>query len=100
MPSYHDLHITTAHRARASIFNLPFRVRVICTRVAGWEVWAMAERREFEGGVSLQEELLGGEFEGHDKGLILDVAGHVICDSLTPLAERVVSMPHGGRTDP
>lgn len=75
MPSYHDLHITTTKIPRTSIFNLPFRVLVHCTRVSGWEVWVRKED-------NLSEELLGGEYEGPGKGLRLDVAGHVIVDSL------------------
>ena len=71
-PSYHDLHITTPKIDRTSIFNLPYRIRVDCCRVAGWQVWALADR-EFP------EELLGGEY---GPPLRLDVAGHVICDSM------------------
>lgn len=71
-PSYHDLHITTPTIERTSIFNLPFRVHVMCSRVGGWEAWAMKEQ-------DLPEERLGGEFGG-EKWLVLDVAGHVICD--------------------
>jgi hypothetical protein len=74
--SYHDLHITTDRIERTSIFDLPFRVYVTCNRVAGWEVWALQED-------SLPEELLGGEYGGEGRGLRLDVAGHVIVDSLT-----------------
>ena len=78
-PTYHDLHITTPKIARTSIFNLPFRVQVHCTRVGGWKVWAMKE-----GG--LLEEELGGEYgydaeTGEGNWLVLDVAGHLICDS-------------------
>lgn len=73
-PSYHDLFITTAEIERTSIMNLPYRVQVTCSRAAGWQVWAHEER-------DLLEERLGGEY-GHRK-LRLDVAGVVICDSLT-----------------
>lgn len=78
-PTYHDLHITTPKIARTSIFNLPFRVQVHCTRVGGWTVWAMKEG-------TLPEEELGGEYgyvaeTGEGNWLVLDVAGHVICDS-------------------
>lgn len=72
-PSYHDLHITTPTIERTSIFNLPFRVQVRCTRVGGWEARAAEES-------DLPEELLGGEY-GAEDWLVLDVAGHVICDS-------------------
>lgn len=75
--SYHDLYITTPSITRTSIFNLPFRVQVRCTRVGGWQVWALAEKSM--GHVVEPEELLGGEYD--DKWLVLDVAGHVICDS-------------------
>lgn len=78
-PSYHDLHITTPKIGRTAIFNLPFRVHVHCTRVGGWQVWAMKEG-------TLPEEELGGEYgydaeTGEGAWLVLDVAGHVICDS-------------------
>lgn len=74
-PSYHDLHITTPRIPRTSIFNLPFRVEITCSRVGGWQAWAKAP-----------EELLGGEYgfdaeTGEGAWLVLDVAGHVICDS-------------------
>jgi len=72
--SYHDLHITTPQIARTSICDLPYRVRVQCTRVGGWEVWAITEGH-------LPEELLGAEYE--EPGLRLDIAGHVICDTLS-----------------
>ncbi len=78
-PSYHDLHITTRRIRRTPISDLPFRVQVQCTRVGGWEVWAVAEE-------DLPEEILGGEYTcsadtGEGNWLVLDVAGHVICDS-------------------
>lgn len=73
-PSYHDLHITTAEIARTPIYNLPFSVRVKCNRVGGWEVWEI-----WDG----SERLLGGEYAGPENGLRLDVAGHVIVDSLS-----------------
>jgi DNA-binding transcriptional regulator YiaG len=80
-PTYHDLHITGPKMERTSIFNLPFRIQVICTRVAGWEVWSMAE-------TPYPERLLFGEYE--TGGLRLDVAGVVICDTLeqTPFADK------------
>lgn len=71
MPSYHDLHITTPKIKRTSIFNLPFRVRVTCSRVAGWQAWAGADR-------PFKDELIGSEY-GLTNPLCLDVAGHVIC---------------------
>lgn len=70
--SYHDLYITTSFFDRTSIFNLPYSIRVTCTRTGGWEVW------ELWGGMERQ---LGGEWAGPDKWLVLDVAGHVILDS-------------------
>lgn len=78
-PSYHDLHITTPKLARTSIFNMPFRVEVSCTRVGGWQIWA-------KGGDGLPDELLGAEYD-YDSPLILDVAGHVIVDSMTTAAQ-------------
>ena len=71
MTSYHDLHITTRLLPRTSIFNLPFDLKLTCTRVGGWELW-------------LDEDRVAGEFVTSAKdGLRLDVAGHVIFDSLT-----------------
>lgn len=81
MPSYHELFITTRKIERTALFNLPFRVHVRCSRVSGWEVWALKEN-------SLPEELLGGEF-GAEDWLVLDVAGHVICDSRADAGEAV-----------
>ena len=65
-PSYHDLHITTNEIPRTSIFDLPYGYEVSTNRVGGWSVW-------------FNDSQVGGEY---GKGLILDVAGHVICDSL------------------
>ena len=39
--SYHDLEIETESIPRTSIFDLPYGLQVICTRVAGWELWDM-----------------------------------------------------------
>ena len=73
-PSYHDLHITTAEIERTSIFNLPYDLTVQCSRVSGWQLWRTA--------TSLRDwRLLGGEYEGPDKWLVLDVAGTVIANS-------------------
>lgn len=73
-PSYHDLHITTEDLPRTSIFNLPFNVSVSCRRTTGWTVWHRPDDRG-------DERLLAGEYDTH--GLRLDVAGVIICDSLT-----------------
>ena len=74
MPSYHDLHITTAEIPRTSIFNLPYGLQVQCTRVSGWELWVTAtELRNWR--------QLAGEYAHPDKWLVLDVEGHVIVDS-------------------
>lgn len=76
--SYHDLHITTDELPRTSVFNLPFNLMVTCSRTGGWELWRM--------GMALgegKEALLAGEYD--ENGLRLDVAGHVIVDSLTKI---------------
>jgi hypothetical protein len=74
-PSYHDLHITTVDIDRTSIFNLPFNVQVICTRVGGWEAW------NTHGSTDLGKwTLLGGEYN-EEKPLKLDVAGKTVVDS-------------------
>lgn len=78
-PSYHDLHITTADLARRSVFDLPYSYRVTCTRAGGWELWHISHNMAL-GALPAHEELLAGEY--HTKGLRLDVAGHVIVDSL------------------
>lgn len=65
-PTYHDVYITTAEIPRTSIFNLPFGYEVSCNRVGGWSLW-------------LNGRQVGGEY---DAGLRIDVAGHIICDSL------------------
>jgi len=74
MPSYHDLHITTAEIPRTSIFNLPYGLEVHCSRVTGWQLWRTATNlRDWT--------RLAGEYAGSDKWLVLDVDGTVIVDS-------------------
>lgn len=70
--SYHDLHITTAELPRTSIFDLPYELMVTCTRGGGWELYR-------------NNRLIAGEYD--ENGLRLDVAGHVIVDSLNGGAE-------------
>jgi hypothetical protein len=77
MPSYHDLYITTKNIPRTAIFNLPYNIEVCCCRVAGWQVWPKDDKNYS----SSDDMLLGGEYDY--LGLILDVNGHVIVDSLT-----------------
>ena len=72
--SYHDLHITTERIPRTAISDLPFGYEVACNRVGGWCLWL-----KDDAGV---EHLVAGEYD--DDGMILDAAGHVIVDSLTP----------------
>lgn len=74
--SYHDLFITLPGMKRTSIFNLPFNLQVICTRVAGWEVWTTNGYSD-----TSKWSLLGGEFDG-EKPLKLDVKGDIIVDWL------------------
>jgi hypothetical protein len=76
MRSYHDLFITTAEIKRTSIFNLPFNIQVTCSRVGGWEVWNTNGSTDFKGWT-----LLGGEYDGSEKPLKLDVNGEAIVDS-------------------
>jgi hypothetical protein len=73
IPSYHDLYITTKDTERTSIFNLPYNVEVVCTRTGGWQVWHRPDDRG-------EKRLLAGEY--HTDKLKLDVAGHIICDTL------------------
>jgi len=72
-PSYHDLFITAPDIERTSIFNLGYNLEVSCTRTGGWRLWA----KPFD----KMSTLLGGEYDGPDRWLILDVAGHVIVNS-------------------
>lgn len=69
MPSYHDLHITTATLPRTRISNLPYGYLVACTRIGGWFL-------------IVDGEVAAGEYEEPGRGLRLDVAGHVVVDSL------------------
>lgn len=73
-PSYHDLYVTTKDIPRTKLFNLPYGLIVMCSRVTGWELV------DAKNGLRTAE-LLGGEYEGPDKWLVLDVSGHVITDS-------------------
>lgn len=73
MLSYHDLHITTDKLARIAISNLPFNVEVTCARTTGWGVWHRPDGRG-------ECQLLAGEYGA--TGLRLDVAGHIIVDTL------------------
>lgn len=67
MTSYHDVYVTTANIERTRLFDLPYEYEITCTRVGGWRLWH-------------GRTLVAGEY---DKGLRVDVADHVICDSLT-----------------
>lgn len=75
-PSYHDLFVTMFRTPRTSIFDLPFALDVRCNRVTGWQVWDTTPGHE---------RIVAKEYPGADLelGLLLDVAGHVIVDSLT-----------------
>lgn len=80
-PSYHDLYITTENIPRTSIFNLPYCLTVMCSRVTGWQLWDLSGG--YIGGI-----VLAGEYEGPGKWLVLDVNGHVIVDSRRPADEK------------
>lgn len=79
-PSYHDLHITAPGIPRTSIFNLTHGLEVSCTRVTGWQLW----QYPMNGSGRDDAKLVAGEYDGPEHWLILDVAGHVICDSRGP----------------
>lgn len=82
MPSYHDLHITTAEIERTSIFNLPYGLEVSCHRVGGWSLWDMSQTNPHEGIILPSKGVcLAGEYDDDGKWLVLDVDGHVIVDS-------------------
>lgn len=74
--SYHNLHITTEYLPRTSIFDLPYGYRVVCGRLAGWELLQRKSGAE----LSVEWDIVAGEY--HENGLRLDVDGVVICDSL------------------
>lgn len=80
--SYHHLHITTAKIPRSRLFDLPYGLSVTCNRVSGWEAWQAPGD-----GPASESVLLGGEYAGPDRWLVLDVAGYVILDSRKPEAE-------------
>jgi hypothetical protein len=83
-PNYHDLYITTGKIKRTRISDLPFGYVVSCERVGGWTLtnWEVDP-----GGGSIANPPVGARVviaeEFGRRGLLLDVAGHVICDSLT-----------------
>lgn len=91
--SYHHLYVTTAQIPRTRLFDLPFGLWVTCDRVGGWSLWDVSQVQRFDtlppaGGV-----LVGGEYAGPDKWLVLDVAGYVILDSRQAAPEPEAS--HG-----
>lgn len=73
-PSYHDLHITTVKFSRRAISDLPYGYELICSRVRGWSLWFKGDNETI---------LVAEEFHGRGEGMRLDIAGHVILDSLT-----------------
>lgn len=84
-PTYHDLHLSMNDLPRTSIFDLPFNVVVHCTRSTGWQVWHRPDRDK-------PEVLLASEYtDTIQEAMILDVAGHVIVDSLTPFIAAIFS---------
>jgi hypothetical protein len=74
-PSYHDLNITTNEIKQTSIFDLPFNIQVICTRVGGWEVWDTCGSTDLVKWI-----LLGSEYD-ENKPLKLDVKDEIIVNS-------------------
>lgn len=84
--SYHDVHVTTATIPRTALSALPYGYELTCNRVGGWCLWGPPDRPVPYG---TRPKLVGGEY---DRGLRVDVAGHVICDSLT----RAGSTPRSG----
>lgn len=83
-PSYHDLHITTEYIPRTSIFDLPYQYRVVCSRIAGWELHELPGNGEWQ--------ISAGEYDSVN-GLRLDVNGVVICDSLTKKVDHEPMQP-------
>lgn len=83
-PSYHDLYITTAQIPRTRLWDLPYGLEVYCTRTTGWELRDVNQTLRPDGLPSSRGVLLAGEYDGLEKWLVLDVAGHVILDSREP----------------
>jgi hypothetical protein len=73
VPSYHDVHVTFRGQPRTSLPNLPYGYELLCTRTTGWRLWSGTR-------------LVAEEYGSGKRGLIIDVGGFVICDSLTPEA--------------
>ncbi len=65
--SYHDLYITTSKIKRTRLFNMPYGYEIICNRIGGWQL-------------VMENKIIAGEY---DKGLRLDINGHIFIDSLT-----------------
>jgi hypothetical protein len=74
-PSHHDLHVTTETIPRTSIFDLPFGLRVTCSRPSGWELWDASNGGKWT--------VIAAEYKGDGSGLRLDVAGAIIVNSLS-----------------
>ena len=84
-PSYHDVYVTTAKMKRTRVSDLPFGYELTCNRVGGWTLWGPSDEAlrqrigpfpaPANGPVQIASE--------YGRGLRIDVAGHVICDSLT-----------------
>ena len=87
-PSYHDVYVTTAKIKRTRLFDLPYGYELTCTRTGGWRLWGPHDMQlaDLLGPLPAPPPLnrgpllIAGEY---DKGLRVDIAGHVICDSLT-----------------
>ena len=79
MSTYHDLHITTPDIPRTRISDLSFGYEILCSRAGGWQLWDM--RLGYRNAV-----LVAGEYA--EVPLRLDVAGHVIVDSMINLEEQ------------
>lgn len=79
--SFRNVYITTPRIMRQRLTDLPYGVRIVCDRAAGWRVFAGKDDRPREIVVSEHRELLAGEFDGPDRWLILDINGQTIVDS-------------------
>ena len=73
--SYHDVYVTTPHIPRRRLFDCPYTIEIRCTRTEGWTVWNIPH------GNTVAGILLGGEYAGPDRWLLLDVEGAILCDS-------------------
>lgn len=85
MSTYHDVHVTTEQVERTAIFDLPYGYELTCNRVSGWTLWGPPQKAldNIVGPFPAPAEPVKVAGEYDKAGLRIDIAGVVICDSLT-----------------